>query len=59
MLDKQQVDHLVEHEEYLEAGRLFLYTRNGIFQARIYQGDAERRYPVSYTHLTLPTSYSV
>jgi len=44
MLDKQQVDHLVEHEEYLEAGRLFLYTRNGIFQARIYQGDAERRY---------------
>ncbi len=34
----------MEHEEYLAAGQLLLFSRQGIFQARIYQGDSERRY---------------
>jgi len=31
-----------EHRELLEDGKVLLYTRNGIFQARVYRGD--RRY---------------
>ena len=44
VVDERVTDTSVKHEEYLEAGRLFLFTRNGIFQARIYQADAQRRY---------------
>ena len=44
MLDKNLVSDCVEHEEYLEAGRVLLFTRKGIFQARIYTGDTEHRY---------------
>jgi integrase len=44
MLGKSFADGLVEHEEYLAAGQLLLFSRQGIFQARIYQGDAQRRY---------------
>ena len=28
-----------EHRELLEDGKVLLYTRNGIFQARVYRGD--------------------
>ena len=28
-----------EHKELLEDGKVLLYTRNGIFQARVYRGD--------------------
>lgn len=44
MLDKTLVSECVEHEEYLEAGLVLLFTRKGIFQARIYTGDTEHRY---------------
>ncbi len=44
MLEKVVDSLLVEHEEYLEAGKLFLFTRKGIFQARINTADSDRRY---------------
>ena len=28
-----------EHKELLEDGKVLLYTRNGIFYARVYKGD--------------------
>ena len=39
-----------EHKELLEDGKVLLYTRNGIFYARVYKGDR------SYIHRTLKTS---
>ena len=44
MLGKSFAEGFVEHEEYLEAGQLLLFSRQGIFQARIYSGDSQRRY---------------
>ena len=35
---------IIEHEEYLEGGHVFLYTRQGIFYARVYKGDGTRKY---------------
>ena len=37
MLGKSFADGLVEHEEYLAAGQLLLFSRQGIFQACVYQ----------------------
>jgi integrase len=34
----------IEREEYLEDGKLFLFSRQGIFQARVYKGDGTRKY---------------
>lgn len=31
----------VEHKEKLEDGKVLLYTRNGIFQARVYKGNRQ------------------
>ena len=39
-----------EHKESLENGKLLLYTRNGIFYARVYVGNRK------YVHKTLKTS---
>jgi hypothetical protein len=30
-----------EHKEELEDGKVLLYTRNGIFQARVYKGNRQ------------------
>jgi len=30
-----------EHKEELEDGKILLYTRNGIFQARVYKGNRQ------------------
>ena len=35
---------IIEHEEYLEGGHVFLYTRQGIFYVRVYKGDGTRKY---------------
>ena len=32
------------YEEYLEDGNVFLYSRNGIFYARVYKGEGTRQY---------------
>ena len=36
MLGKSFADGLVEHEEYLAAGQLLLFSRQGIFESRDY-----------------------
>lgn len=42
--DKNSPQPVVEHEEYLEDGNVFLYSRNGIFYARVYKGEGSRKY---------------
>lgn len=42
--DKNSHQPVVEHEEYLEDGNVFLYSRNGIFYARVYKGEGSRKY---------------
>lgn len=51
MSDKKTPPQVIEHEEYLEDGDVFLYTRNGIFYARVYKGEGTRK----YIHRTLKT----
>lgn len=51
MFGKNNLQPVVEHEEYLEDGAIFLYTRNGIFYARVYKGEGSRQ----YIHRTLKT----
>ena len=42
--DKNSPQPVVEHEEYLEDDNVFLYSRNGIFYARVYKGEGSRKY---------------
>ncbi len=42
--DKNSLQPVIEHEEYLEDGNVFLYSRNGIFYARVYKGEGTRKY---------------
>lgn len=51
MSNKNTPEAVVEHEEYLEDGQVFLYSRNGIFYARVYKGEGTRK----YIHRTLKT----
>ena len=44
MSGKKHLDGVVEHEERLEDGAVLLFSRNGIFQARIYKGEGKRSY---------------
>jgi len=44
MFDKNNTQQIVEHEEYLEDGKVFLYSRSGIFYARVYKGEGTRKY---------------
>lgn len=44
MFGKNNLEQVVEHEENLEDGAIFLYTRNGIFYARVYKGEGTRQY---------------
>ncbi len=41
---KNNLDPVIEHEEYLEDGKVFLYSRSGIFYARVYKGEGTRKY---------------
>lgn len=42
--DKNSPQPVVEHEEYLEDDNVFLYSRSGIFYARVYKGEGTRKY---------------
>ena len=41
---KNTLEPVIEHEEVLEDGQVFLYSRNGIFYARVYKGQGSRKY---------------
>ena len=51
MSHKNTAQAVIEHEEYLEDEQVFLYSRNGIFYARVYKGEGTRK----YIHRTLKT----
>ena len=42
--NKNNLLPVIEHEEYLEDGKVFLYSRSGIFYARLYKGEGTRQY---------------
>lgn len=42
--NKNNLLPVIEHEEYLEDGKVFLYSRSGIFYARVYKGEGTRKY---------------
>ena len=42
--DKNTLETVIEHEEYLEGGNVFLYSRSGIFYGRVYKGEGTRKY---------------
>jgi integrase len=50
-LNKNNTQQTAEHEEYIEDGKVLLYSRNGIFYARVYKGEGTRK----YIHRTLKT----
>jgi integrase len=41
---KTNLEPVIEHEEYIEDGKVFVYSRNGIFYARVYKGGGTRKY---------------
>jgi integrase len=41
---RNNLEPVIEHEEYLEDGKVFLYSRSGIFYARVYKGEGTRKY---------------
>jgi integrase len=43
-LNKDNTQQAAEYEEYVEDGKVLLYSRNGIFYARVYKGEGTRKY---------------
>jgi integrase len=43
-LNKNNTQQTAEYEEHMEDGKVLLYSRNGIFYARVYKGEGTRKY---------------